>query len=115
MAVGTSMGTYLFSTSKPKNPPGCFALKRESIRQIGEDVKIPERIASRVSFKYDSYGRRIQKAFTTEANPTTTTTTNYLYSGDNGIEEVDPNGNVLTRYAHGHNMDEPLVVLSRNS
>ena len=33
-----------------------------------------------VSFKYDPFGRRIQKSFTTGANPPTTMTTNYLYA-----------------------------------
>src|SRR6266849_4019084 len=64
-----------------------------------------------VSFKYDPFGKRIQKSFTTGANPPTTTTTNYLYDGDNGIEEVDPNGSVLVRYSQGLNIDEPLAML----
>ena len=64
-----------------------------------------------VSFKYDSFGRRIQKSFTTGSNPPTTTTTNYLYDGHNNIEEVDQNGNVLSRYAQGLNIDEPLAEL----
>src|SRR5712664_2720868 len=36
-----------------------------------------------VIFKYDPFGRRIQKSFTTAANPPNTTTTNYLYNIDN--------------------------------
>src|SRR5258708_7355299 len=60
-----------------------------------------------VSFKYDPAGRRIQKSFTTGANPPTTTTTNYIYDGDNLVEEVDPNGNVLARYTQTENTDEP--------
>jgi len=64
-----------------------------------------------VSFKYDSFGRRIQKSFTTGANPPTTTIINYIYDGDNGIEEVDPNGSVLARYSQGLNIDEPLAML----
>src|SRR5258707_840776 len=60
-----------------------------------------------VSFKYDPFGRRIQKSFTTGANPPTTTTTNYLYDGKSGIEEVDPSGNLLARYSQGLNTDEP--------
>src|SRR5260370_26422789 len=39
-----------------------------------------------VSFKYDPFGRRIHKAFT-QNSPTTTT--NYLYDGDDPIDEVD--------------------------
>src|SRR5258708_31749860 len=41
-----------------------------------------------VGFKYDPFGRRIQKAFTTGANPPTPTTTNYLYDRENSIEAV---------------------------
>ncbi len=64
-----------------------------------------------VSFRYDPFGRRVQKSFTTGANPPTTTTTNYLYDGDNGIEEVDANGSVLARYSQGLNIDDPLAML----
>jgi len=71
-------------------------------REAGADI---------LSFRYDPFGRRIQKSYTTGANPPTTTTTNYLYDGDNGIEEVDPNGNVLARYSQGLNIDEPLAML----
>ncbi|GAC1669002.1 MAG: hypothetical protein NVS9B4_25040 [Candidatus Acidiferrum sp.] len=62
----------------------------------------------RVAFKYDPFGRRIQKAFT---QGTSTTTSNYLYDGDNLVEEVDPLGTMVTRYAQGLNIDEPLAML----
>ena len=61
------------------------------------------------TFLYDPFGRRIQKVYTTGANPPTTTTTNYLYDGDNAIETVDQNGNLLTKFAQGQNIDEPLA------
>jgi RHS repeat-associated protein len=61
-----------------------------------------------VSFKYDPFGRRAQKALT---QGTTTTTTNYVFDGDNSIEEVDQNGGVLARYEQGLNIDEPLAML----
>src|SRR5882762_5939715 len=64
-----------------------------------------------VAFKYDPLGRRIQKSFTTGANPPTTTITNYLYDGNNAVEEVDPNGSVLARYSQALNIDEPLAML----
>ncbi len=38
-------------------------------------------------------------------------TTNYLYEGDNLLEEVDSSGNVLARYTQGSGLDEPLAVL----
>ena len=61
-----------------------------------------------VNFKYDPFGRRIQKAFTHNG---TTTTTNYLYDGENIIEELDNNGNELARYTHEPRWDGPLSML----
>jgi len=61
-----------------------------------------------VTFKYDGFGRRIQKALT---QGSTTTTTNYLYDGSNSIADVDQNGNVLARYEQTANIDEPLAEL----
>jgi RHS repeat-associated protein len=63
-----------------------------------------------VAFKYDPFGRRIQKS-------SPLGTTNYLYDGDNGddsasvIEEVDNGGNVLARYTHGPGIDQPFAEL----
>ena len=59
---------------------------------------------STVTFKYDPFGRRVQKVFTSGS---TSTTTNYLYYGDNDIEEVNASGSLLARYAQGQNIDEP--------
>jgi RHS repeat-associated protein len=61
-----------------------------------------------VIFKYDPFGRRIQKAFTQNS---TNTVTNYVYDGANTIEEVDVSGNELARYAQGVGIDEPLAEL----
>jgi RHS repeat-associated protein len=67
-----------------------------------------------VTYKYDPFGRRVQKAFTQGG---TTTTTNYLYDGPNLLEEIDSSGNVLARYTQssheteGPLMDEPLAEL----
>jgi RHS repeat-associated protein len=60
------------------------------------------------TFKYDPFGRRVQKAFTVSG---TTTTTNYVYDGPTLLEEVDSSGAVLARYAQGQNIDEPLAEL----
>ncbi len=57
-----------------------------------------------VSFKYDPFGRRLQKS-----GPSGTV--NYLYDGPNLLEEVDQNGNVLTRYNGGPSIDEALSEL----
>src|SRR5262249_7820712 len=56
-----------------------------------------------VTFKYDPFGRRIQKVSPTAG------TTNYLYDGINVIEEVDPPGNSVTRYIQNASVDEPVA------
>jgi RHS repeat-associated protein len=61
-----------------------------------------------VTFKYDPFGRRIQKAFT---QGVTSTTTNYFYDGARPIEEVDSSGNLLGRHTHGPVIDEVLSDL----
>ena len=58
------------------------------------------------TFKYDPFGRRIQKVFT---QGSTTTTSNYLYDADNSAQDLDQNGNLLARYAETENIDEPLA------
>jgi len=58
-----------------------------------------------VTFKYDPFGRRIQKV-------SPAGTTNYLYDGANVIEEVDSTGTVLARYAQGAGLDQPLDVFT---
>jgi RHS repeat-associated protein len=56
------------------------------------------------TFKYDPFGRRIQKS-----GPLGTT--NYLYSGANLLEQVDQAGSVLAKYTHGDDVDDPFAVL----
>jgi RHS repeat-associated protein len=56
-----------------------------------------------VSFKYDPFGRRIQK---TNASGTTA----YVYDGDNIVEELTgSSGTIGERYTYGPGIDEPLV------
>jgi RHS repeat-associated protein len=59
-----------------------------------------------VNFKYDPFGRRIQKS-------SPVGTTNYLYDGKgisaNVIEGVDNSGNVLARYTQSMGTDQPLA------
>jgi RHS repeat-associated protein len=54
-----------------------------------------------VVFKYDPFGRRIQKS-----GPNGTT--NYLYDGVNLLQEVDGGSNVVARYASSKQIDEQL-------
>jgi RHS repeat-associated protein len=61
-----------------------------------------------LAFKYDGLGRRVQKVFTQNS---TSTTTNYLYDGNNAAADLDQSGNVLARYAAMLNIDEPLAEL----
>ena len=61
-----------------------------------------------VNFKYDPFGRRVQKSLT---QGSTTTKTNYLYDGQSLLEEVDQNGNVLAWYTQSKRIDEPLSEL----
>jgi len=57
-----------------------------------------------VTFKYDPFGRRIQKS-------SASGTVNYLYDGARLMQEVDGSGNVLARYTHSPEIDEPLSML----
>jgi RHS repeat-associated protein len=57
----------------------------------------------RVTFNYDPFGRRIHKS-------SASGTTNYLYDGANNVEEVGSSGILFARYAHGEDIDEPLVA-----
>ena len=65
-----------------------------------------------VNFKYDPFGRRIQKAFTQNS---TTTTTNYVYDDRDILETTDQSGNVLARYTGTIGVDEPSSELVSGS
>ena len=65
---------------------------------------VPGTNGGTTTFKYDPFGRRIQKS-----GPLGTT--NYLYDGANGIEEVDSGGNLLARYTQEPRWDGPLSML----
>jgi RHS repeat-associated protein len=60
--------------------------------------------SSVVTFKYDPFGRRIQKA-------SAAATINYLYDGANIVEELDSSGTLVARYTQGVGIDEPLAML----
>lgn len=57
-----------------------------------------------VSFKYDTFGRRIYKS-------SSSGTSIYAYDGDNLVEETNSAGAVVARYSDGLNVDEPLAML----
>src|SRR5580700_11743032 len=57
-----------------------------------------------VTFKYDSFGRRIEKS-------SSATTSIYAYDGEALIEETNATGSVVARYAQGQDIDESLALL----
>jgi RHS repeat-associated protein len=57
-----------------------------------------------VTFKYDPFGRRVQKS-------SALGTTNYLYERDTLLEEVGNSGNVLASYTHSPGIDKPLAEI----
>jgi len=57
-----------------------------------------------VSFKYDPFGRRIEKS-------TSNTTSIFAYDGGNLIEETSATGIALARYTHSNGIDQPLNML----
>ena len=61
-------------------------------------------VGSGVSFKYDPFGRRIDKT-------TSSTTSIYAYDKDNLTEETNSSGAVVARYAQTEDIDEPLAIL----
>jgi RHS repeat-associated protein len=65
---------------------------------------VPGTNGGTTTFKYDPFGRRIQKS-----GPLGTA--NYLYEGMNSVEEVDDAGNELAGYIQGAGIDQPLAEL----
>ncbi|MGD1078911.1 MAG: RHS repeat-associated core domain-containing protein [Candidatus Sulfotelmatobacter sp.] len=69
-------------------------------------VGVPGTNGGTTTFKYDPFGRRIQKS-----GPLGTT--NYLYDGidlqADDIQEVDNSGNILARYIEANYIDQPLA------
>jgi hypothetical protein len=70
-----------------------------------------------LTFTYDPFGRRITKTLTKDEIGTDCTapntcprTTTYVYDNQNIIAEYDTNSDLITRYTHGPNIDEPLAV-----
>jgi RHS repeat-associated protein len=56
-----------------------------------------------ITFKYDPFGRRIEKV-----SPTTTSI--FAYDGDNLVETVNSSGGVVARYAQAPGIDQPLAM-----
>lgn len=62
-----------------------------------------------MAFKYDPFGRRIEKKYTT---PAKTITWTYVYDGDEIALETETDGTTTTKtfYTHGRNIDEHLAL-----
>jgi RHS repeat-associated protein len=69
------------------------------------EAVVPGTNGGTTTFKYDPFGRRIQKS-----GPLGTT--NYLYDGPNIVEEADQVGSLIARYAQSRVLDEPLAEFS---
>jgi RHS repeat-associated protein len=100
--TSTTNGNYTYdSNGNEKSKPDGTTYFWDSENRLTQ-VILPG--GSTVNFKYDPFGRRIQKS-------SASSTTDYLYDGMNVLEEVDNGGNVLARYTHGAVIDETLSML----
>ncbi len=59
--------------------------------------------APNVNYKYDYFGRRIEKNVGGIV-------TKYIYDGGNIIAEYDNSGSLITKYTYGPNIDEPIRI-----
>ena len=60
-------------------------------------------VTARDTFKYDPFGRRVEKV-----SPNTTSI--FVYDGDNLVQTVNSTGGLVARYAETMNIDEPLAM-----
>jgi RHS repeat-associated protein len=64
-----------------------------------------------VTFKYDPFGRRIEKRVEeVDEGATETKLFSYLYDDEDVLAEYDGAGVMKTRYVHGPGIDEPLAM-----
>ena len=61
------------------------------------------------TFRYDPFGRRIQKSWPNPAK-NTIMTRNYLFDGANIIAELNASGAVVASYTQGVGIDQPLAM-----
>jgi len=64
---------------------------------------VPGANGGTTTFRYDPFGRRIQKSGPLGI-------TNFAYDGNNLIETMNSSGTVVARYTHGPTIDQPLAV-----
>ena len=98
--MSTSLGSYSYDNNGNTLTDASGKTYAWDFENRLKQVTLPGQ-GGTVSFKYDPFGRRVQKA-------SASGTTNYLYDGVNVLEEVDSNGNELARYDQSDLIDEPL-------
>jgi YD repeat-containing protein len=60
-----------------------------------------------ISYVYDALGRRIQKKIVANSSEIVV---KYVYNGEDIIQELDQNNQVMATYVHGPSTDEPILV-----
>lgn len=81
--------------------------------RLTKEEKIKGTEVKTVTYKYDPFGRRIEKKFIqTKGGVTETETTNYVYDSEDIAVEyfTTAGGTEKTFYTHGHGIDEPLAL-----
>src|SRR3989344_6185181 len=76
-------------------------------RLIGVTGYKPNCSAITSSYKYDPFGRRIEKSITDDSG---IKTTKYLYDREDILYEYSAAGSITNRYIHGPGIDEPLAM-----
>jgi RHS repeat-associated protein len=105
LAAGVDSKTRVWG-SKPENVhcSRTTAPLKIELRWGCEECREKTAVGSGVTFKYDPFGRRIEKT-------TSSTTSIYAYDHENVIEETNAAGAAVARYAGTQNTDEALAML----
>ena len=84
-------------------------------------IKITLPLGITAEYKYDPFGRRIEKNISGQISPRVSLsgiTTKYLYDNEDIITEytaiIPTNTNITTKYIHGPGIDEPLSMIRNN-
>ncbi|WP_243374403.1 RHS repeat-associated core domain-containing protein [Geotalea sp. SG265] len=103
-------------TRTTANPDKNWTLSWDYENRLAKMERIKGTEKRTITFKYDPFGRRIEKSLTSIIDGVTkTTTTTYVYDDEDIAIEITNDGTTTTtnRYIHGPGNDEPLV-LERN-
>ena len=98
-------GNMITKTDATETTRYTYNSENQLIRVELPDGKIAE-------YKYDPFGRRIEKTITDTVNGTRTT--RYVYDREDILFELDGSGNVITEYLHGPGIDEPIGMIRNN-